>query len=914
MKKFLAVLLAAMMTVALAACGGTPSGDETPTPTQAPDNVPEEVSIDFEDGNFGFAMMKTRPRKADESIISVADVNGSKALYVKHVDATEMHLGIDIDAILGNKVTEVRKISMTIGTEHGDAKFASAAGEMLVYTGDTLAETKVSAWAVYMEKKNPKTVTFELPEGVAFTAGNDNYFVVSKLEDTGSVIADFYIDDIRFLDANGNVLKGDTTVVMEAPNNFLKRVEEEDDNTSAVKVALDEAYGGDWGQSGIIGADILAQFSGDVTVTVKYELQSGYDYYLWGPMDSSWAKLGPAKIGMTAKAAAEEGDKYHVQDDGFIVIDDFTNTELTFTLPAAVVAELVASGGLSAQTYGVTAFEASLTGATASTLKEKVAGEEAYGGDWGQSGVVPADILAKFDGDVTVTAKFELQSGYDYYLWGPMDSSWAKLGPAKTGLTAKAAAGEGDKYHIQDDGFIVIDDFTNTELTFTLPAAVVAELVAGGGLSAQTYGVTVYEIVLEGKAPTMLKEKVAGEEAYGGDWGQSAVVAADVLTKFSGDVTVTAKFELQSGYDYYLWGPMDSSWAKLGAAKIGMTAKAAAEEGDKYHVQDDGFIVIDDKTNTEITFTLPAAVVAELAAGGGFSAQTYGVTVYEIVLEGKAPAMLKEKVAGEEAYGGDWGQSAVVAGDVLAKFGGDVTVTAKFELQSGYDYYLWGPMDSSWAKLGPAKIGMTAKAAAEEGDKYHVQDDGFIVIDDKTNTEITFTLPAAVVAELAAGGGFSAQTYGVTVYEIVLEGVEGSASAPAVTPDAPAEEPEENDILAEYAGDYGLGWGATVAELQAFTGDVTISFEIAYTGTVDYPQFTFIDQGNGWSKLTAADFSANAPKINSYEFIEMFDPSVTTFTTTISKDAIAKIIANGGGLGIQVNGIVVRNAKLTAAE
>ena len=632
MKKFLAVLLAMVMTVSLVACGGTQPGNENPTPeptsepTKAPDTVTDEISIDFEDGNFGFAMMKTRPRKADESVLSVTEVNGSKALYVKHVEAAEMHLGIDIDAILGEKVTEVRKITMTLGTEHGDAKFASAAGELLVYTGDQLVETKVSTWAVYMKNKNPKTVTIELPEGVAFTAGNDNYFVINKLEDTGSVISDFYIDDIRFYDANGNVLKGDTTVVMEAPANFLKRVEEEDDNTSAVKVAMDEAYGGDWGQSGIISAEVLSQFTSGVTITVKYELQSGYDYYLWGPMDSSWAKLGPAKIGMTAKAAAEEGDKYHAQDDGFIVIDDFTNTELTFTLPAAVVAELVASGGLSAQTYGVVAYELVLEGVAGGTSAPAVTPD------------APAEEPAEPEID-------------------------------PTNDTIEGTVGYTGTYKMSDSTW----------------------------------------------------------------WTQVSMTKADILGDVSADQVAGIKFTSDTKFVIGYNADANGTWKQY------------------------------DSGNTYVVKTI------ELS---------------------------------DEAFG------------------------FCFALSKG---------------------------------------DG---------VEYTIT------------------------WEVYLKGEEASG----------------DDILAEYAGDYGLGWSASVAELQALTGNVTLTFDVAYTGTVDYPQFTLIDQGDGWSKLKAEDFAANAPTINSYEFIEMFDPSVTSFTTTISADAIARIIANGGGLGVQVNGIVVRNAKLTAAE
>ena len=575
-------------------------------------------------------MAKTKPRKADESVLSVATFNGSKALYVQNAGGSEMYVGIDVDAILGDKVTEVRSISMTVGTEHSDGKFAAVSGNLFAYTGDALTENQLEGWSVYMEHKNPYNITFTMPEGVAFTAGNDNYICLAKLKDNGKVFSSLYIDDIRFFDANGNVLKGDTTVVMEAPDKFLRVVEEEEPlSASDVKVTLDDSYKGDWALTTAIPADALATFTNGVKVTFKFELKSGYDYYLWKPLDAAWGPV--ADCGLVAKDAAEEGEKYHMQADGFIVMDDFTNTELTLTLPADVVAAVVAGGGLAGQTYGVTMVQAVLSDPAAGAMTEKAALDDAYKGDWGLTTAIPVDVLSKFAGtDVTVTLKFDLETGYDYYLFKPLDASWGTI--ADYGLVAKDAAEEGDKYHMQPDGFIVIDDWTNNALELKIKAADLDAVIAAGGLAGQTYGVIVYEAVITGAAAATTKEKVALDDAYKGDWGLTTAIPADVLAKFPGDVTVTLKFDLESGYDYYLFKPLDASWGTI--ADYGLTAKDAAEEGEAYHMQTDGFIVIDDWDNNKLVLKIKAADLAAIIAAGGLAGQTYGVIVYEAVIEG----------------------------------------------------------------------------------------------------------------------------------------------------------------------------------------------------------------------------------------------------------------------------------------
>ncbi len=265
-------------------------------------------------------------------------------------------------------------------------------------------------------------------------------------------------------------------------------------------VALDDSYMGDWGAITAVPVTEFAGMSGDVTVTLKYEVESGYDYYLLKPMDlADWASLQDYYTDLAPAAAAAEGETYHLQEDGFIVIDSMADGEITFTINAAGVEKLVTgAAGLSGQTYGLTVYEAVITGgasAPAASTSTTVAVDDDYVGDWGAITAIPASEFAGKTGNVTITYKFELESGYDYYLIAPIDyADWLKLTDNYTDLTPKSAADEGDLYHLQSDGFIVIDDLTNDTLTFTIDAAAVEKIVNGGvGLSAQVYGVIVYE-------------------------------------------------------------------------------------------------------------------------------------------------------------------------------------------------------------------------------------------------------------------------------------------------------------------------------------------------------------------------------------------------------------------------------------
>lgn len=241
-KKLLALLLCAVMVLSLAGCKKSDDVKETDTPTgvtedndtEAKEDTKEpdvkepvvevkEVSIDFEDGLYGFVDMYTTPPNADASELSIAEFNGSKALKVTNMNGKVPYLAIDISSLVGDKISEVKTITMDIGIEHPDGKFYAVSGNIYAYSGEKRTESK-DPWAVYIEHKNPNTAKAVLDEGEEFVAGYNNMIIVALDTDTGASKgagnANFYVDNIRIMDANGNVIKADSSVVFAEPPGF----------------------------------------------------------------------------------------------------------------------------------------------------------------------------------------------------------------------------------------------------------------------------------------------------------------------------------------------------------------------------------------------------------------------------------------------------------------------------------------------------------------------------------------------------------------------------------------------------------------------------------------------------------------------------------------------------------------------
>lgn len=240
----------------------------------------KEASIDFEDGQYGFVALYTSPANADASEISIADFNGSKALKVTNMNGKVPYIAIDIASLVGDKIADVRSITMDVATEHLDGNFYATSGKIIAYSGEKRQESN-DPWSVYMEKKNPNPAKAVLDAGEEFVAGYQNMIIFVLDTDNGPVYggpnASCYIDNIRVMDASGNVIKADSTVAFAEPPGFS-----EVDRTNLIPVKNEvELWSGDsgdaWGQGtgmaslingGTIDSELIKENS---VITIYYE-------------------------------------------------------------------------------------------------------------------------------------------------------------------------------------------------------------------------------------------------------------------------------------------------------------------------------------------------------------------------------------------------------------------------------------------------------------------------------------------------------------------------------------------------------------------------------------------------------------------------------------------------------------------
>jgi len=125
---------------------------------------------------------------------------------------------------------------------------------------------------------------------------------------------------------------------------------------------------------------------------------------------------------------------------------------------------------------------------------------------------------------------------------------------------------------------------------------------------------------------------------------------------------------------------------------------------------------------------------------------------------------------------------------------------------------------------------------------------------------------------------------------------------------------EKGAFTGKYGGDYSAEWIPASAFAGCEEGAV-VSFTFDRAGAGDgwantYWNFTFIK--SSWDKYLDASFYAEGarPNFSEWDFIDMNDTSVTTYTTTFSKAGVADIVA-GGQLGIQVAGMILVDWTVT---
>ncbi len=315
-KRIFSVLLATVLvTAGLTACGGdgaeTTGGNETGTGTEVDDTAPVDdaagvdtpataASVDFEDGSCAFVKMNLLKGTPDESLLSVTDFNGSKALYVENVSGKSMFVGINVSALVGDKITDISTIKMDIGTSRADGSFAAVSGFLYAYTGEKNAEVKVDAWSVYLETANPKTAVFDV-SGAGFITGADNYIILSKETDNNTdCAASLYIDNITFLDASGNVIEADTSVDFGSPAGFESAGADLSNLCALAGAVTFEGFvksGDGWAQDGLdMPQEILDALVPGSVVEIEYTSENG-DMWIVMPDAAAWTRVGDGNNG-----------------------------------------------------------------------------------------------------------------------------------------------------------------------------------------------------------------------------------------------------------------------------------------------------------------------------------------------------------------------------------------------------------------------------------------------------------------------------------------------------------------------------------------------------------------------------------------------------------------------------------------
>ena len=565
-KKFLACLLAGTMALSMAACGtaadsatneqtGTNAVESTTPESQEPASETKEASIDFEDGSMSFVAPYSVPANAAEVELSVVDYNGGKALQVKNLTGKVPFIGIDATSLLGADVAKIASVEMTIGTSYDNGKFSASSGKIYAWSGADLVET-YDEWSVYLESANPKAAVATLAEGEEFVADAGNILIVSLDTDNGVTEgngnATMYIDDIRFLDASGNVLKADSSVAFAAPKGF-ENTGKDLSNLAAVSNAVNfEGFactGDGWGQNGFdMTEEIIAALVPGSVLEIEYSSESGDMWIVMPDAAAGWTRIGDGTNG-----------KSYVNDSKNIA-------QITYEQIAAVLGDDVSTWGARMQCEASAAWEvfSVKVGQKAPVYAMSNTVEfpdfACKGDGWGQNGFdMTEEIIAALVPGSAIEISFTSESGKMWIVMPDAAAGWTRIGDGTNGT---AVCYDGKCY-----------------VTYEQIAAVLGEDVSTWGARMQCEADTAWEVfaVKVGTASEMkMVNNLVNFEGFactGDGWGQNGFEMTEEITAalVPGSV-ITVKFASESGKMWLVMPDAAAGWTRIGDGTNGTAA------------------------------------------------------------------------------------------------------------------------------------------------------------------------------------------------------------------------------------------------------------------------------------------------------------------------------------------------------
>lgn len=870
-QKIFAVVMAAVMSLSMVACGETQNNNETtvtpeptqstalteaPQPTTAPvaSNVTiENASITFEDGNYGFVDAYMNHARSANLDISLADFNGSKAVKVVNTTGTSktIFVGIDVSSLFGADVTKIAGVEMVVGTAHDDGKFHATSGNIYSWWGTERESATLSGWSVYMERKNPNIIKGTVPAGCEFVADAQNIVYVSIETDNGatdaSVPATLYIDDIRFFDAAGNTLKpADTTVAFNWPESEGVDVSNQYALSNTVEFDGYTTSEGGWAQNGAdFSQELLDALVPGTAIEVSFQSEDGSMWLVFPDAASGWTRVA-------------QGQAY-INNSG-------TTAQITYEQIVAAVGEDKANWGGRLQFEAGTAWE--VYGVKVGTASQRVGISNAVefegfvtsGDGWGQNGFeMPQEIIDALVPGSVIEIDYASE---DNTLWLVMP--WAEAGWMRCGQGT--AVCDGSKCYV----------------TYEQIAELCGEDKATWGAMMQCEAQTKWEVYGVRVGTAVNYPVISGLTAFeglaasGDGWEQNgAEMPQELIDALVPGSIVEITFASED----------NTMWIVMPDAAVGWSRCAQNEA-----------VITDGKAY--ITYEQIAAVCGEDTSTWGarmqFEAQTkwevYGIRVGKYATAGAATAPVEKE------------ETPAIPDPVITAADGKGSVVAA---------------DASWwTQIALTKEQILAGVAQENVTGFKFTGD--------TDFIIAYNEAEGVWKQLDAASSFELPVTGIDLtediyyfcfvlskgdsvvynlaWEVLTNGEVGTETPVAVVP---AEGTTYE--LKTTAGDWGAYTNCVPAEAFANCANgATIVVEFTQE-TADYYNLTLQSSGASWQPLKEY---VTSHTFNDWGFIDTFAQGDTSMTITLNADGVAKILADGGGLLFQVYALNVTSATV----
>ena len=522
MNKLLALVLAAVMMMAL-----------------LPAAMAEgEVSLDFEDGNAAFVSVYEGMANAASATVEVADYNGSKALKITNNDGKVPYIAFDVLSLLGEKAADVFCVEMTMGIENPDGKFYACSGDMKLFVSGELSKM-ARPWSVYMEKKNPKVAPFFMV-GEQFSEDAPLMVVTLSVDNgaaKGATPAVLYIDDVRFLDADGNVIPADSTAAFVEPEGFGGGADMSNlQYLGADAVELEGMAGlaaGAWSQDGVeMTEEFKAALVPGAVIEISYSSENG----------DMWIVLPDAAAGWT-----------RIEQQTAITNLSHSTAQITFEQIAAVLGDDISAWGARLQceasgaweVYGVKVGQP--TGLKNLANKVSIDGFEKSGAAWAQDGVeLTEEQWAMMKPGAVIEINYSSESG-DMWIVLP----WAEAGWTRIEQQTAACNGSICQISFEQIAAVLGDDVSKWGTMLQCEASGAWE-VSGVSIASAEFLPTQGSVLMDGFAPS------------GDAWAQDGLeLTEEQIAMLVPGAVITIQYESENGDMWIVMPDAAAGWSRI---------------------------------------------------------------------------------------------------------------------------------------------------------------------------------------------------------------------------------------------------------------------------------------------------------------------------------------------------------------